>query len=328
MIIPTIHESHGACKEFVKETQDQAVVVALSAGKPLIVYKSGEERTEALPFTTKEDQESFYRFYIQAKLFNGEIDFNTKEEKYALKKWLLSVGHKEFQTYFEQNILATKPRRYTERFTDSGLFKVFEELKDEKQLPWDEISTKYPPLDVIAAVPEEEVPDVEPDADVEEGESTTTSEVVAPPRPVRALQDGEFESVGKLNFALLQLIENTQISQDRNLENICKMIEANEKVLKEGTPKEKKAFVNMVADLKAAAGGNLDKSSRENLEKLAGRCIAEPKTWAEDVVKFNKIDKAVANAIIFALLKQRQELKGLDLDAWPLVKKWQDEIPT
>lgn len=129
MLIPTIHEAHGACREFVTETKSQAVEVAISPGSPLILYKSGENRTEVLPFTDEADKENFYRLYIQAKLFNGETEFRTKDEQEALKKWLTEKGPvRRFRDYFEQKILGAKPRRFAEGYPKSSLFKIFNDL--------------------------------------------------------------------------------------------------------------------------------------------------------------------------------------------------------
>lgn len=129
MLIPTTHEAHGACREFIETTDTKAVEVAITAGKPLIMYKSGIDRTAALPFTEEADKENFYRLYIQAKLFNGEIEFGTKEEQDALKKWLVAKGSVgKFKEFFEQSILGAKPRRFAEAYPKSSLFKIFNEL--------------------------------------------------------------------------------------------------------------------------------------------------------------------------------------------------------
>ena len=129
MIIPTIHEAHGGCREFIKkaDSEIQAVEVAISAAKPKIIYKSGPNRSDAI-FTDKDDQDQFYRLYIQAKLFNGEIEFGTDEEKEALKKWLMSKGAENFKTYFERNILSAKPKRFATAYLNSSLFAIFKEL--------------------------------------------------------------------------------------------------------------------------------------------------------------------------------------------------------
>ena len=130
MVIPTVHEGHAVCRQFVKEVNDDihAVEVALSPTKPLILYKTGEDRSENLPFMNKADQDQFYRLYIQAKLFNGEIEFTSKEEIEALKVWLIEKGPEEFKGYFEKNILAAKPRRFENMYQKSSLYKVFKEL--------------------------------------------------------------------------------------------------------------------------------------------------------------------------------------------------------
>jgi len=130
MVIPTIHEAHGACREYFQQAGDgvQAVEVAISSGEPIIVYKTGEDVSEALPFDKPTSRKTFFKFYIQAKLFNGEIDFHSKEEVDALKSWLKQKGNEGFQDYFEQNILAAKPKRMIDAYPNSSLFKIFQEL--------------------------------------------------------------------------------------------------------------------------------------------------------------------------------------------------------
>ncbi len=130
MIIPTIHEAHGACREYIQQAGDgvQAVEVAISSGEPIIVYKTGEDGSDALPFDKPTDRKTFFKFYIQAKLFNGEIDFHSKEEVKALKSWLKQKGNEGFQDYFEQNIIAAKPKRMIDEYPNSSLFKIFQEL--------------------------------------------------------------------------------------------------------------------------------------------------------------------------------------------------------
>ena len=44
--------------------------------------------------------------------FNGEIYFETKEEKTALRKWLVKKDAAQFRDYFEKNILAACGRPY------------------------------------------------------------------------------------------------------------------------------------------------------------------------------------------------------------------------
>lgn len=130
MVIPTIHEAHGACRKFINKAGNdvEAVQVALSPTRPVMMYKTGKDRTDQLPFTDKADQDQFYRLYIQAKLFNGEIEFTTDEEVEALKAWLVEKGPEEFKGYFEKNILAAKPRRFADNYQKSSLFKIFNEL--------------------------------------------------------------------------------------------------------------------------------------------------------------------------------------------------------
>lgn len=134
LVIPTIHEAHLACRDFVKETKNQAIEVAISPSGPKTIYKSGDDRSEALPFGTDEDRRKFYELYVQAKLFNGEIEFNTPEEQEALKTWLKAKGVAEFKAYFEQNILAAKPRRFADAYQTSSLFKIFQSLLEEASL--------------------------------------------------------------------------------------------------------------------------------------------------------------------------------------------------
>lgn len=131
LIIPTIHEGHGICRDFVKDPppNTKTVEVSVSAGRPFIMYKSGDDRSEALPFTDPGDEEKFYELYIQAKLFNGEIDYGTTEEENALKAWLTRNGKvAEFKRYFEENILAAKPRRFADAYAKSSLFRIFNEV--------------------------------------------------------------------------------------------------------------------------------------------------------------------------------------------------------
>ncbi len=133
MFIPTIHEAHGGCKEYIqsnmKLSNSQAVEVAISAGRPVIVYKTGNDRTDTLPFNDKADLDKFYRFYVQAKLFNGEIEFASKEEQDALKVWVSEKGVKEFREFFEKNILAAKPRRFADAYQTSSLRSILDELE-------------------------------------------------------------------------------------------------------------------------------------------------------------------------------------------------------
>ena len=129
MLIPSTHEGHGPCRDYFKKAlpTTQAVQLSLSAARPLLIHKSGEDRTDALPFTSPEDQGKFYRLYIQAKLFNGEIEY-PQEEREALKNWLNEKGAKKFKEYFEDNILPTKPRRFKDAYRKSTLGRIFEEL--------------------------------------------------------------------------------------------------------------------------------------------------------------------------------------------------------
>lgn len=130
MVIPTVHEAHDACREFTSKNTDgsTAVVVSMVPAEPTIFYKSGKDRTGNLPFVDEKERKAFYRLYVQLKLFNGEIDFPTKDEKEALTAWLKEKGAKEFKSYFEQNILSTKPRHMADAYPDSSLIKVFDGL--------------------------------------------------------------------------------------------------------------------------------------------------------------------------------------------------------
>lgn len=130
-LIPTIHEAHGSCRDFIaanKTSDIQAVEVALSGSKPLMLYKTGDDTTDALPFADKADQDKFYRFYIQAKLFNGEVEFPSEEEQAALRAWLAEKGAAQFKQYFEKYILASKPGRFGEAYPKSSLFKLLTEV--------------------------------------------------------------------------------------------------------------------------------------------------------------------------------------------------------
>ena len=129
LIIPSIHEAHGPCRNYFQDApaSTEAVQLSLSAAPPLLIHKTGEDRTHALPFTSPEDREKFYRLYIQAKLFNGEIEY-PQEEREALKKWLQEKGPKQFKAYFENTILPTKPRRFKNAYPKSALGKIFAEL--------------------------------------------------------------------------------------------------------------------------------------------------------------------------------------------------------
>lgn len=129
MVIPTTHEAHAACKTVVNQAQQKGIVaieIALSKGKPIVVYKSGDDRTDKLPFEGNELKQ-FYELYVQAKLFNGEIDFNLPEEKEALKSWLQRKDAAAFRDFFEQNILAARPKRFINRYTSSSLYEILEE---------------------------------------------------------------------------------------------------------------------------------------------------------------------------------------------------------
>jgi|GEM_PF-3053116 len=127
-VIPTVHEVHAACREFVKNYKGEAAVVSITPGEPLIFYKSGVDRSAGLPFVNEADKKEFYRQYIQLKLFNGEIEFGSEDEKEALTLWLLKKDVKDFKSYFEKHILSTKPSRFAKSYSSSTLYKIFEEL--------------------------------------------------------------------------------------------------------------------------------------------------------------------------------------------------------
>lgn len=128
MVIPTVHEVHAACRSFATGNSKEAAVVAITPAEPLMFYKSGTDRTEALPFINENDRKAFYRLYVQLKLFNGEIEFPSAPEKEALADWLKEKGVKEFKSYFEQNIVSTKPRAVADAYLQSSLLGVFENL--------------------------------------------------------------------------------------------------------------------------------------------------------------------------------------------------------
>lgn len=130
LLIPTAHEQHGACRRFVKCTQNQAVQVAITnQASPFIYYKSGKTPSQDLPFVG-EDRKQFYLLYVQAKLFNGEITYSSKEEKEELKAFLKNKQNaKGFQKFFESNILPAT--FYIEAYKDSDLLKIFNEMQEE-----------------------------------------------------------------------------------------------------------------------------------------------------------------------------------------------------
>lgn len=133
MIIPTMHEAHHSCREFIGGADEgtQAVEVAISKSRPQIVYKTGEERTEELPFEDLEDRAQFYRLYVQAKLFNGEIVYETAEEIEALKAWLKEVDVIRFAEYFQNYIISAKPRRFADEYPKSSLYRIIQEVSSE-----------------------------------------------------------------------------------------------------------------------------------------------------------------------------------------------------
>lgn len=129
LLIPSTHEGHGPCRNYFAKASSttQAVQLFLSPTKPLLMHKTGQDRSDALPFTSPEDREKFYRLYVQAKLFNGEIEY-LQEEREVLKNWLQEKGVKKFKTYFEDNILPTKPLSSRNAYRKSTLAKIFSEL--------------------------------------------------------------------------------------------------------------------------------------------------------------------------------------------------------
>ena len=127
MVVPTIHEAHNAAYSWTSKRQNGAAVVKISPRGPVMLYKSGKDRNKELPFTG-DALTQFYRHYVQAKLLNGEIDFNTDLEKDALKAWLKEVGVTKFKDYFEANILAAKPRRFATNYPKSTLFAIMKEV--------------------------------------------------------------------------------------------------------------------------------------------------------------------------------------------------------
>lgn len=129
MVIPTIHEAHGGCKNYIKTAnKDNPVAeVAISHSRPVMIYKNGDDRSDELPFQG-DDLKHFYRLYVQAKLLNGEIDFNTDEEKEALRVWLKEKDAEKVRDFFERNILAAKPKTQVDKYPESTLNQIFEEL--------------------------------------------------------------------------------------------------------------------------------------------------------------------------------------------------------
>jgi hypothetical protein len=126
MILPTMHEAHRACRGYFAGANGKAVQLAVSPTKPILVHRSGDGLSDELPFETPSDREQFYRLYVQAKLFNGEIEY-TSEERDALKRWLLEKGPEKFKEYFEANILPVKPRRFHDAYPKSSLARAFQE---------------------------------------------------------------------------------------------------------------------------------------------------------------------------------------------------------
>lgn len=134
MVIPTIHEGHRAIRQWIKNSPYPAVEIQISPTSPLILYKSGGDHTEALPFS-EDEKKKFYRFYVQAKLLNGEITFEGEDEKEALKAWLKEKGVGAFSKYFTNYILAAKPNRIRNDYPKSSLFKIIDELSKEGASP-------------------------------------------------------------------------------------------------------------------------------------------------------------------------------------------------
>jgi hypothetical protein len=128
MIVPTIHEAHGGCRQYINKnaTKDDiiAVQVAITDGSPNIIYKNGRNRDDSIPFVGK-DLDEFYQLYVQAKFFNGELNYNTEEERDALRAWIAkNGGPARFRNYFERNILAAKSKRVADAYPGSTLYKI------------------------------------------------------------------------------------------------------------------------------------------------------------------------------------------------------------
>jgi hypothetical protein len=128
MVIPTVHEAHDACRQFVNNRYYEGAVVAVTPAEPLLFYKSGNDRSDKLPFVNEKEKDAFYRLYVQLKLFKGEIDFDSQDEKKVLTAWLKEKGVQAFRDYFEKNILSTKPRRFADAYPRSSLCKLFDQL--------------------------------------------------------------------------------------------------------------------------------------------------------------------------------------------------------
>lgn len=127
MIIPTIHEAQAGCREFVQSTRNQAAVVTVGGITPVVKFKTGVDRSEELPFQG-EDRRHFFRLYVQAKFFNGEINYSSEEEIDALKEWLKEKDAAACRRLFERHILPTKPTRFQDEYPLSPLARVFADL--------------------------------------------------------------------------------------------------------------------------------------------------------------------------------------------------------
>lgn len=290
VLIPTIHEAHGPCNQFVNSTKERSVMVGLTKGQPLVLYKSGTDRREDLPFKTKEDMLNFYYHYVQCKLLQGEVDFETAEEKYALKQFLVQSGSDDFREYFETYILSSKPARFGERYVDSSLFSVFKELEGTAKLTAAEALREYP-VEEFPWTPPEEIPEPPPEA----------------VKPVFNLS--------QINLKLFQMSKTTAIPP---LEEITKFLEEQIDSIRVGKTKEKTQFVEIIKEMLA----KIDDESKKHLIALAGRCVAKADNWSYESLKFHAVDPEISSAALADLLNQGILLDGLDLKAWPLIEKY------
>lgn len=126
MLIPTLHEAHGACTDYVRrqansdpnQTQSHLISVGPNCSLPVLSSHNLSEQ----------DKKAFYRLYIQAKLFRGDIEFAKEAEAEALKAWLIEKDAASFKQYFETVILPPMPNRVKKAYATSSLFAIFEEL--------------------------------------------------------------------------------------------------------------------------------------------------------------------------------------------------------
>lgn len=123
--IPAPHEAHGAFRDWTERRTDgeAGAVVALSSGSPLVLYQ-----TENGLIEDPTDRDQFYRFYVQAKLLNGEVEFSSAEEKAALRAWLIEKGAAQFKAYFEKEMLPAASPLVQKTYRKSTLARMLQEL--------------------------------------------------------------------------------------------------------------------------------------------------------------------------------------------------------